>query len=206
MIDNFAESVALLNKRFQYLWRDSRPLDDWVGETISFEGMVSAVKPGWFCLEGMQIWKWDSKGYVRNIDHMWFEDKGKKADGYVAGMGKIKPYTRKNGTKDLGIELVRCLTPDWEEKIVKTKEFTDRLWQYKAVVRMWEERLMWVPSTRYGEAEEMINFIREVIVPTLERNIEINAIYSFNSRMNRGNKPAKHSWMSANKKCNNVVV
>ena len=76
-----------------------------------FKGQVSKIKKGRYLFEKIDVsWEYGGIYYRSKEEHVWlFETKKLKAHNIKIGdnvsfTGIIKPYTRKNGTVDLGIE------------------------------------------------------------------------------------------------------
>ncbi|MBD1865878.1 hypothetical protein H6F88_12990 [Oculatella sp. FACHB-28] len=96
-----------------------RPLADWLGQTVRFQGCLNhwetANKTGdtAFLLRNVKVVPYKGcQEQIRVLDHVWLyldkdihaADKLERFGGYEA-VGRVVSYTRSNGTKDFAIDI-----------------------------------------------------------------------------------------------------
>ncbi|PSN20212.1 hypothetical protein C7271_03370 [filamentous cyanobacterium CCP5] len=98
---------------------DCRPLADWLGQGVRFQGYLNywetASRTGdtALLLQRVKVVPYRGcKEQIRTLDHIWLYvnkdvpavDKFERYGGYAA-VGKVVSYTRSNGTKDFAINI-----------------------------------------------------------------------------------------------------
>jgi hypothetical protein len=98
---------------------DCRPLADWLGQSVRFQGDLSywetanKTEDTALLLRNVKVVPYrGNKEQIRSLDHIWIyvdkdleaADKLERLNGYSA-VGQVVGYTRSNGTKDFAIDI-----------------------------------------------------------------------------------------------------
>lgn len=101
-----------------------RPLSDWLGETVRYQGYLSHWEPCpngvqiRYCLSNVRIKPWSAAGEERHVDHIWFyfgaDDKIRDRQRLTRyrGVGTVGAYCRSDGTRDFNIQAAHVLNID----------------------------------------------------------------------------------------------
>ncbi|MBE9114040.1 hypothetical protein IQ273_32245 [Nodosilinea sp. LEGE 07298] len=111
-----------------------RPLADWLGQSVRFQGYLShwetADRTGdtAFLLRHVKVVPYKGcKEQIRTLDHIWLymakdvevDTKFERFGGYAA-VGRVVSYIRSNGTKDFAIDIESYIPMKWRIELLKS--------------------------------------------------------------------------------------